>query len=90
MKRISDNNIRLVFTPSLECRRDHGAPTRYRNPNEFERNIPCCVYCGAPHKFSHTEIKERTVTVHVRGGVAYGPSRSTNGVTVKVVDHDTR
>jgi hypothetical protein len=98
MKRINDSNVRLVFTPSRECQRDHGAEKVAYVPDELfvynasrcenDTDFPRCDLCGNHYNYSHTEIKERTATVHVRGGVAYGPSRSTNGVAVRIKDHD--
>ena len=89
MKRIADNNIRLVFIPSPGCRRYHGAKCACVSPDEpVELGTPCCQKCGERYDYSHVEIKECTVTVHVRAGVAIAPTRSVNGVTVKVRDHD--
>ena len=89
MKRISDSSIRLVFTPSPECRRNHGAVTHRMPPSDLiEIDCPCCLECGERYDYSYAEIKERSVTIHVRGGVAYAPEKSFNGVKVKVRDHD--
>lgn len=38
--------------------------------------------------YSHTRVKQRTVTIHVRGGVAYEPARYPSHVRVNIVDHD--
>lgn len=90
MKRIPDASLRLVFIPEPECQRNHGAVLDRIWPSDCkEDHMPVCEECGAPYSYSHTEIKERVVTVHVRGGVAYAPEKSFNGVKVKVRDHDS-
>ena len=88
MKRIPDSSLRLEFWPSDTCVRVCGAQPIRRWPSDLGGGIPICPECGEDYYYHHTVIKEHVVTVHVRGGVAYAPEKSFNGVKVKVRDHD--
>jgi hypothetical protein len=87
--KIDDNQIGHVWCADCPCvdkvEECRVPPTYFQESGE-----PSCGECGVPFWYSHTEIKPVTITVHVRGGVAYPPRRLPKHVNLRIVDHDNR
>jgi len=87
--KIADNQIEHIWESYCDCG-DAVSECRV-SPTYYEANgTPSCGECGGEFMYSHTEIKPVTITVHVRGGVAYPPNRLPKHVNLGIVDHDNR
>lgn len=82
--KISDNNIDVVFETENKERLVVG-PDYLNDYNGRPTDA-----LGRYYEYVHTEIKPVKITVHVRGGVAYPPTRLPKHVILKIVDHDHR
>lgn len=82
--KIEDAYLRHVWSPPEDA--VMGRPVVV-GPSFYEEN-------GTPtsdegdYTYSHTEIERTTVTVHVRGGVAYPPDKLPPHVKLRIMDHD--
>lgn len=87
--RVPDHHIRHIWKLATTCLDECADRTVEVDPDWYANNgTPICGECGTDMVYSHTEIRNKNVVVHVRGGVAYPPGKRTHGVRVRVVDRD--
>lgn len=87
MVRVKDDMIEHIWKSRCDCGdavKECRLPPTYYDDN----GTPVCGECGEEFAYSHTEIKPVTITIHVRGGVAYPPERLPKHVKVRIIDHD--